>query len=63
MKPMLIGSSRAQQDSIENSMVDLYLRLDLTGVGLLKFENHEAVFDRGYEAAKPAIAKWLAEKS
>lgn len=59
MSSMLIGSSKAKTDSIE--LVDLYLDLDLSGVGLLKFEDHEMVVERGYAEALPAITAWLAE--
>jgi lysophospholipid hydrolase len=61
MSSMLIGSSKARNESSESSAADLYLELDLSGIGLLKFENHAEVVRRGYEGAKPAIEKWLAE--
>lgn len=57
MSSMLIGSSKAKTDSI--ALVDLYLDLDLSGVGLLKFEDHEKVVERGYTEARPAIEAWL----
>jgi len=58
MSSMLIGSSKAKSDSID--MVDLYLDLDLSGVGLLKFENHRDVVERGYAATVLATEQWLA---
>jgi len=59
MNSMLIGSSKSQLDS--SDAVDLYLSLDLSGVGLLKFEHHDDVAQRGYDAAKPMIEEWLAK--
>ncbi|MFN3215850.1 MAG: cyclic nucleotide-binding domain-containing protein [Acidimicrobiales bacterium] len=61
MNSMLIGSSKAKTASIER--VDLYLDLDLGGVGLLKFENHRDVALRGYGEAKPAVEAWVAARS
>jgi predicted acylesterase/phospholipase RssA len=61
MSSMPIGSSKARNESSKSSAADLYLELDLSGIGLLKFENHAEVVRRGYEGAKPAIEKWLAE--
>jgi predicted acylesterase/phospholipase RssA/CRP-like cAMP-binding protein len=58
MSSMLIGSSKAKSDSI--GMVDLYLDLDISGVGLLKFEDHERVAELGYTEALPMIEEWLA---
>jgi predicted acylesterase/phospholipase RssA len=63
MSSMLIGSSKARNELTEQSVADLYLTLDLTGVGLLKWENHAEIARRGYDEAKPAIAVWLAERS
>lgn len=58
MSSMLIGSSQAKRDSVAGGEVDLYIDLDLTGVGFLRFENHDAVADRGYVGAKQAIEDW-----
>lgn len=58
MSSMLIGSSKAKIDSMEQ--VDLYLDLDLTGVGLLKFEHHADVVRRGHDEAATQIAAYLA---
>ncbi len=63
MSSMLIGSSAAKASSASSGMADLYIDLDLDGVGLLKFENHEAVAERGYVGAREAIAAWQAESS
>lgn len=57
MSSMLIGSSKAKLDSID--MADLYLDLDLSGVGLLTFENHAEVAERGYAEAERQILSWL----
>lgn len=56
MSSMLIGSSQAKKETIE--AVDLYLSLELDDVGLLNFENHREVAQRGYDLAGPAIAAW-----
>ena len=59
MSSLLIGSSKARNHAVENDLVDLYLQLELTGVGLLKFENHDAVAMQGYNSALPQIEAWL----
>lgn len=60
MSSMLIGSTKARNEADARSEVDLYLDLDLAGIGLLKFEHHEHIVQRGYEGAAPAIEEWLA---
>ena len=57
MSSMLIGSSKAKFESVE--MADLYLDLDLGGVGLLTFENHAEVVARGYAEAARQIGVWI----
>ena len=59
MSSLLIGSSKAKNHAIEHGLVDLYLQLELSGVGLLKFENHADVAMQGYQSALPQIEAWL----
>ena len=39
--------------------VDLYLSLEMRGVGLLAFDQVKSVADQGYESAMPRIEAWL----
>ena len=59
MSSILIGSQRSKNEVMTNDSVDLYLQLDLSDVGLLKFEHHARVSQQGYDSAKPAIEEWL----
>ena len=60
MRTMTVGSSRQRDEWLSRDTADLYLYLNLSGVGLLDFENVRPVVDRGYEAADPEIEAWLA---
>lgn len=62
MSSMLIGSSRSRREIHDEELVDLMIQLDLADVGLLKFENHAVVAQKGYDSAAPAIAAWLAAR-
>lgn len=60
MSSMLIGSSRAQRHA--EASVDLLLDLDLDGVGLLEYDEHDVVIERGRTGATPLIEAWLDER-
>lgn len=62
MRTMIAGSVREQSRMLERGDVDLYLDLDLRGISLLDFENVRPVVQAGYEAAMPALEKWLEQK-
>ncbi len=61
MRSMLVGSARAREEHLEQGSIDLYLALDLRGVGLLDFEEVESVADRGYESAIERISDFAME--
>jgi predicted acylesterase/phospholipase RssA/CRP-like cAMP-binding protein len=58
MRSTLIASTRDRDLSIERDVIDLYLDLDLRGVGLLDFSGVQQVADRGYETSGERIAAW-----
>ncbi len=62
MRSMLLGSTRDRDRHVASGQIDLYLDLDLAGVGLLDFEVVDPVVEKGYEAADPRIAKWIVER-
>jgi predicted acylesterase/phospholipase RssA len=57
-----IAGSSAQLDS-KIHQADLYLDLDLRGIGMLDFEKVRPVVRAGYEAALPRIDAWLEARS
>lgn len=56
MSSMLLGSSQARRDALDNNMIDVYLSLHLTGVKLLNFDDLRDVAERGYHATIEALA-------
>lgn len=63
LRSMITASMRERDRQVAGGAVDLYLDLDLRGVGMLDFESVEPVARRGYEAALPRIEAWLAESA
>ena len=61
LRSTIAGSSAQLQSKIRHA--DLYLDLDLRGVGMLDFDSVRPVVKAGYEAALPRIASWLEEKT
>jgi predicted acylesterase/phospholipase RssA/CRP-like cAMP-binding protein len=61
LRSMLVGSIRHRDRLIAEAPVDLLLDLDMSGTGLLDFEQVGPVADRGYELAKPLLEAWLRE--
>lgn len=61
LRSMLVGSIRHRERLITEAPVNLLLDLDMSGTGLLDFEQVEPVADRGHELAKPLLEAWLEE--
>ena len=56
---MLVGSSQARINALNNDDIDLYVSLNLSGVKLLDFDALKPAIERGYEDAKPQFEAWL----
>lgn len=52
---MLVGSSQARMNAIDNEDIDLYVSLDLSGVKLLDFDKLIPAMERGYTDALPQL--------
>ena len=61
MSSLLIGSTRAHNDAV--ALVDCFIELDVSAVGLLQYDNHAEVIARGRDDAAPVIAAWLAGRT
>ncbi len=61
MRAMVAGSVRDRNRLIADGTVDCYLDLELQGVRLLDFERVAEIAERGYQAARPRLAAWLAQ--
>ncbi len=57
LRSMITGSSALRDAKIADT--DLYLDLDLRGVGMLDFDAVEPVVEAGYAAAKTRLGVWL----
>lgn len=58
-----VAAMRDRHRHVDSGLADLYLDLDLRGHGLLDFEAMAAIAEAGYEAAKPRVDAWLAERT
>ena len=61
MRSMITGSARERDRNLDAGMIDLYLDLNMKGIGLLDFDAAAKVTKAGYEAAAPRIEAWLQE--
>jgi predicted acylesterase/phospholipase RssA/CRP-like cAMP-binding protein len=59
MRSMITASMRERNRQLASGLADFYLELDVSGVSMLDFEDPISVSQRGYEAALPALTKWL----
>ena len=60
LRSMLVGSVHNQRLSASEGTIDLLVKLDLPGVGLLDFKRVAEVADRGYAASIDSIREWAA---
>ncbi len=61
VRTMITGSEGKRSAIRDDGTADLYLDLEMQGVGLLEFRKLRSVMDRGYTIAKPRLEAWLAE--
>ena len=58
MSSIVVGALGNQLASMDEHPIDLYVRLDLPGVGLLDFERVEEIADRRYAASVESVRAW-----
>jgi predicted acylesterase/phospholipase RssA/CRP-like cAMP-binding protein len=63
MRSMILGSMRERDRLVAAGLADLYLDLDLRGIGLLDFKQVRSTADAGYAAALPRIREWWVAES
>lgn len=59
----IVAAMRDRNTHVRDGLADLYLDLDLRGHGLLDFDACAAIAEAGYEAAKPRVDAWLADRT
>lgn len=62
LRSMITASMRQRDRAIAEGIVDLYLDLDMRGIGLLDFDTASKVIKAGYESSAPRIEAWLRER-
>jgi predicted acylesterase/phospholipase RssA len=62
LRSMLTGAVLHQQTSLRGDAVDLYVHLQLPGVGLLEFERVEDIAAQGYRASIDQVRDWVATR-
>lgn len=63
VRTMITSSERNRAAMKTDGTADLYLDLEMDGVGLLAFDQMTPVVERGYLAARPRLAEWLAGRA
>ena len=58
LRSMLVGAVHNQRLSSAAGTIDLLLKLELPGVGLLDFKRVAEVADRGYAASIGTVSEW-----
>jgi predicted acylesterase/phospholipase RssA/CRP-like cAMP-binding protein len=62
MRSLMVSAASARDRGVAAGLADLYLLLELRGVGLLDFEATEAVAQRGYDEALGPITAWASSR-
>lgn len=62
MQSMVVGSALKRQQILEQGLADLYLNVQVRGVGLLQFEAQALAAQLGYESALEPLKTWAAER-
>ena len=62
MRTMITGSEGRRATMRTDGTADLYLDIEMQGVGLLEFDKMTRVVERGYAAALPRLQEWLAAR-
>jgi predicted acylesterase/phospholipase RssA/CRP-like cAMP-binding protein len=63
VRTMITGSEGRRAAFRTDGTVDLYLDLEMHGVGLLEFDKFRPTVEQGYRLASPRIAEWLGQRS
>jgi len=63
LRSMLVGAVHNQRLSSAQGTIDLLIKLELPGVGLLDFKRVAEVADRGYSASIDTVTEWAARAS
>jgi predicted acylesterase/phospholipase RssA/CRP-like cAMP-binding protein len=58
MRSLMVAAAHARDRDVARGLADLYLLMELRGVGLLDFDDAEPVAQRGYEEALEPIRAW-----
>ena len=60
MRATVAASTQQRRRMVEEGVIDLYVPLDLRGVGFLDFDHVGQIAARGYEQTLPQLREWLA---
>lgn len=63
MRSVSVGSARVRDQYLAEGLADLYLDLNLGGIGLLDFTDVRPIAQRGYEAAHPQLQAWASAQA
>ena len=59
LRSMVVGADRVRRKMVDEEMADLYLNIDISGVGMLQFDAVDEVAGMGYNQTYPALERWL----
>jgi predicted acylesterase/phospholipase RssA/CRP-like cAMP-binding protein len=58
LRSMLVGADRSRSEQLSAKLADLYMNIDIAGVGLLDFHRVSEVAAMGYEQSLEALREW-----
>jgi predicted acylesterase/phospholipase RssA len=58
MQSMMVGSDFFREGLLEQGLADIYLKIDVKGIGMLQFKAVQAAADIGYEASIGPLREW-----
>jgi predicted acylesterase/phospholipase RssA/CRP-like cAMP-binding protein len=62
MRSLMVSAASARDRVVRTNLADLYLPLEVRGVGLLEFDTAESTAARGYDEAIEPLTRWAASR-
>lgn len=59
LRSIVVGADRVRRKMLDDELADLYLNIDVTGIGMLQFDAVDEVAEVGYRKTYPDLERWV----
>ena len=59
LRSIVVGADRVRRKMLDEQLADLYLNIDVSGIGMLQFDAVDEVAEVGYRKTYPDLERWL----